>query len=191
MIVKLRRAATVVLERKIVRTILWTPAGHAWLEAEALSLKQRKTRTTRKELEDAFAVSLSEGKITDLAISRDAAAAFEERRARLSQLFDRVRPHPVATNLDVAGFGLMITVATNDGETEREQSFVLGGEGESIVELDYQIVGGTAPMGRAVRGKEVGDEGSFRVLNRNIEFEILRIEHAPSRESLLPVQAAS
>ncbi len=73
----------------------------------------------------------------------------------------------------IVNFGATVTI--EDQDTEKQKTYRLLSEHES--DLDKGIISITSPVGRALVGKEKGDEVEIKTPNGVKDFEILNVEY--------------
>lgn len=152
--------------------IPFTPEGFQQLKAELERLKTVERKDVIKAIEEARAHG-------DLSENAEYEAAKERQghiEGRIQELSDRLAraeiidiPKSPPTKVQ---FGVKVRLLNLD--TDEEVVYRLVGPYESDVEKGYISV--TSPLGRALIGKEVGEEIEVRTPSGVRNFEILEIE---------------
>lgn len=133
-----------------------TPTGLADLQAR-LQARQADLATLRARPDRL-------DKLPEAAAERD--IRYLEARLRSAILID-----PASQPVDAVGFGLIVTVADEDG---RETRYQITGEDEANAALGR--IAPQSPLARALMGAEVGDVVTWRKPGGVVALEIIRIE---------------
>jgi len=159
-----------------------TPAGHAWMKAQLKRLKEHDRPANAKAIE----IARGHG---DLSENADYHAAKEEQgmieakirefeaKLALSEVID-----PTSLDGDRVSFGATVTI--EDAESGDEQTYAIVGEHEASIK--HNRISVTAPVARALIGKEVGDEVKVKTPKGMREFEITDIKWLPVNLDDLP-----
>jgi len=152
--------------------ILITVAGKAAIEEE---LRQLKT-VDRPEVIAAIAEARSHG---DLSENADYAAAKEKQafiEGRIQDLGDKIARSEVIDPSTVKServvFGATVTVENEEGE-----SFVYQIVGEPEANIEKGRLSLSAPLARALLGKEVGDEVQVQSPKGKVSYTIADLEY--------------
>lgn len=153
--------------------IVVTPAGAKKLEQE---LKHLKT-VERTAIIEAIAEARGHG---DLSENAEYSAAKEKQsfiEGRIAELESKVARIDVIdpTKLKPTGktqFGATLTVI--DVETDKTHIYCLVGPDEA--DIDQGLISVTSPLGRALMGKEAGDEVNFVAPGGKRTYEIVKFE---------------
>ena len=157
-----------------------TTAG-TWLTQEAYARLERERDELvagRSDIAAKIEAAREEG---DLRENGGYHAAKEEqgkREARIRQLEDLLRTAkvgqpPAAT--DVAGPGMVVTVAFSDGDKER---FLIGSREDTAARSDIEVYSAQSPLGRAVTGARVGETAAYTLPNAR-QMSVTVLEVAP------------
>ena len=148
-----------------------TPAGHQKLEAELKHLKE----VERPTIIEAIATAREHG---DLSENAEYASAKEKQsfiEGRIGELENKLSLAEVIDPLKQKGgraiFGATVDVV--DVDTDKEQTYILVGPEEA--DLENQKISITSPLGRALIGKEEGDEAIFRAPGGTRTYEVLDV----------------
>ncbi len=150
-----------------------TISGHAALEAE---LKQLKT-VERPAIINAIAVAREHGDLKENAeyhAAKDKQGFIEgriqelESKLSLAQIID-----PCTLSGDTVKFGCTITIVNED--TDEESCYQIVGEDEADIKSGKLSI--SAPLARAMIGKECGDVFEVQAPSGAKSYEILKIEY--------------
>lgn len=151
-----------------------TAAGHTKLEEE---IKHLKT-VERPTVIEAIAEARSHG---DLSENAEYAAARERQsfiEGRIAELEDRLSRaeiiDPSKFNDNIVRFGAFVKVV--DEETDQEQEFQIVGEYEADIEKGLLAL--TAPLPRALIGKQQGDSVEVLTPKGPRAYEVLEVKYA-------------
>ncbi len=149
-----------------------TPAGYARLQEELNRLKAERPRVIQA-IEDARAHGdLSEN--AEYHAAKERQGLIEAQIARLQSLLSRAEViDPRRFNDRKVRFGATVTLY--DEERGEEVVYQLVGEPESDVDQGRLSV--TSPLGRALVGKEEGDDIEFRAPGGVRRFSIVKVEY--------------
>ena len=150
-----------------------TPAGLDKLRAELKDIKEVQRPQNVADIETALGHGdLRENAEYHAAKERQAELAarmaYLESRIGLAQVID-----PATTSSERAAFGATVTLM--DMDSEEEVVYVLVGEDETDVKAGRISI--TAPVARAIIGKEEGDDVTVKLPKGEREFEIVKIEY--------------
>jgi transcription elongation factor GreA len=152
-----------------------TPAGHAWMKAQLKRLKDVERPAIAKAIE----IARGHG---DLSENADYDAAKEEQgmiearireyetKLALSQVID-----PTSLSGDRVKFGATVTM--EDADTGEEKTYTIVGAHEADIKLGRISV--SAPVARALIGKQVGEEVTVRTPKGTRVVEILEVQWLP------------
>lgn len=151
-----------------------TAAGYAKLEEEIKHLKG----TERPAVIEAIAEARSHG---DLSENAEYSAARERQsfiEGRIAELEDRLSRadviDPTKFTDTTVRFGAHVTVV--DEETDQEQKFQIVGEYEADIEKGLLAL--TAPLPRALIGKQAGDSVEVQTPKGPRAYELLDVKYA-------------
>mgnify|MGYP002759361932 CR=1 FL=1 len=151
-----------------------TAAGYAKLEEEIKHLKG----TERPAVIEAIAEARSHG---DLSENAEYSAARERQsfiEGRIAELEDRLSRadviDPTKFTDKIVRFGAHVTVV--DEETDQEQKFQIVGEYEADIEKGLLAL--TAPLPRALIGKQAGDSVEVHTPKGPRAYELLEVKYA-------------
>ncbi len=159
-----------------------TPAGNAWMKAQLKRLKDHDRPANARAIE----VARGHG---DLSENADYHAAKEEQgmieakireyeaKLALSEVID-----PTRLKGERVAFGATVTI--EDSETGDEQTYAIVGEHEASIK--HSRISITAPVARALIGREVGDEVRVKTPKGVREFEITDVQWLPVNLDDLP-----
>ncbi|NVB39933.1 transcription elongation factor GreA [Pseudenhygromyxa sp. WMMC2535] len=150
-----------------------TPSGLQTLRDELRNIKENLRPQNVADIETALGHGdLRENAEYHAAKERQAELAarqaYLESRISLAQVID-----PEETSSDRVAFGATVTLA--DADTEEEVVYRLVGEDESDVKAGKISI--SAPIARALLGKEEGDDVTVHLPKGDREFEILKVEY--------------
>ncbi len=152
--------------------ILITVAGKAAIEEELRQLKN----VDRPEVIAAIAEARSHG---DLSENADYAAAKEKQafiEGRIQDLGDKIARaeviDPSTVKSERVVFGATVTVENDEGE-----SFVYQIVGEPEANIEKGRLSLSAPLARALLGKEVGDEVQVQSPKGKLSYTIVDLEY--------------
>lgn len=153
--------------------IVVTPAGAKKLEQE---LKHLKT-VERPAIIEAIAEARGHG---DLSENAEYSAAKEKQsfiEGRIAELESKVARLEVfdasKTKSTKAQFGATMVVI--DVETDKKHIYSLVGPDES--DIEQGLISVTSPLGRALMGKEAGDEVNFQAPGGKRTYEVEKVEY--------------
>ena len=151
-----------------------TPRGHARMKEELAALKAERPRIS-KMIEEARAHG-------DLSENADYDAAKEKQghtEARIRELETKLALSNVIDPGKLAGDKVVFgaTVTLSDTETGEEVTYTIVGEDEADIKSGRIAV--TAPVARALIGKEVGDAARVRTPKGGRELEVVAIKFQP------------
>lgn len=150
-----------------------TPAGLQKLRDELRNIKEVQRPQNVADIETALGHGdLRENAEYHAAKERQAELAarmaYLESRISLAQVID-----PAEMNSDKVAFGATVTLI--DADTEEEVVYCLVGEDETNVKAGKISI--TAPIARALLGKEAGDDATVRLPKGTRDFEIVNVEY--------------
>ncbi|HET6612376.1 MAG TPA: transcription elongation factor GreA [Kofleriaceae bacterium] len=152
-----------------------TPAGRARLRTELKKLKEVDRPANSRAIE----IARGHG---DLSENADYSAAKEEQgmiEARIRELETKLALAEVIDPAKLSGdrvkFGAKVTIS--DTEDEEEKTYTIVGEYEADMKLGRISI--SAPVSRALIGKEVGDTVQIRTPKGMREVEIVDVEYGP------------
>lgn len=149
-----------------------TPAGHARLQEELKHLKAERPRVIQAIAEARAHGDLSEN--AEYHAAKERQGLIEARIARLESLLSRAEViDPRRFNDRKVRFGATLTLY--DEERDEEVTYQLVGEPESDVDQGRLSV--VSPLGRALVGREEGDDVEFRAPGGVRRFSIVRVEY--------------
>jgi transcription elongation factor GreA len=151
-----------------------TPRGHARLKEELQALKSERPKIS-KLIEEARGHG-------DLSENADYDAAKEKQgltEARIRELETKIALSNVIDPGKLSGSRVVFgaTVTLSDSETGEERCYTIVGEDEADVKSGLIAV--TAPVARALMGKEVGDVARVRTPKGERELEVMKIDFRP------------
>lgn len=104
------------------------------------------------------------------------------RMRHLMGCLSKIEPIEVGQiNSDKVLFGATVTVEDEEGEVKTWRIY-----GEHEVDVDNGVLSWISPLGRALLGKEVGDEVRFKAPNGWRELEVVDIRYEAQPELLTP-----
>lgn len=158
----------------------WTESGVTWLHNEVARLARTQQQNITARMSSGRR-SASSARLIERSQEHEQQAVSESRLNSLRTLANSVRPEKMVPLSGAAAFGQMVTVSIRSDKDFQpyERTFVLGGVDESIVQLPYEVISCTSPVGRAVRNREVGEEVDCEVENRLLRITILEITAPP------------
>jgi transcription elongation factor GreA len=149
-----------------------TPAGHEWMKAQLKKLKEIDRPWNSKAIE----IARGHG---DLSENADYDAAKEEQgmiEAKIRELETKLALAEVIDPSNMSGemvrFGATVTV--EDADSGDESTYTIVGEHEADIKRNRISI--TAPVARAMIGKNVGDEVSVKTPKGIRELEIVAVE---------------
>jgi transcription elongation factor GreA len=152
-----------------------TPRGHARMKEELKRFKEVERPAVIKALE----VARGHG---DLSENADYDAAKERQsfvEGKIKELESKLALCNVIDPAKLSGekvvFGATVTVV--DTETEEQQTYTIVGEDEA--DIKQALISITAPVARAMIGREVGDTVKVRTPKGQRELEITRVTFRP------------
>ncbi len=152
-----------------------TPTGHRTLKEELKRLKEVDRLANMKAIEEARGHG-------DLSENADYSAAKEKQafiEGRIRDLETKIAFADVIDPARLSGervvFGATVTVG--DTETEEQQTYRIVGEDEANIKSGRISI--TAPVARAMIGREVGDMVKVRTPKGMRELEILEVRFEP------------
>ncbi|WP_299622994.1 transcription elongation factor GreA [Pelagibius sp.] len=150
-----------------------TAAGYSSLEEELRYLKT----TARPEVIRAIAEAREHGDLSENAeyhAARERQSFIEGRVAELEDKIARAEVIDVTTlDGDTVKFGATVTLV--DEDTDAETAYQLVGEMEADVKAGRLAI--TAPLARALIGKEVGDSVEVMTPAGSKAYEILKVQY--------------
>lgn len=150
-----------------------TPAGLDKLRGELRNIKEVLRPQNVKDIE----VALGHGDLRENAEYHAAKERQAELAARTSYLEGRIGMaqviDPTQVSSDKVAFGATVTLI--DADSEEEVVYRLVGEDESDVKAGKISV--SAPIARALMGKEEGDDATVRLPKGVREFEVVKVEY--------------
>jgi transcription elongation factor GreA len=151
-----------------------TPRGQQRLKEELAALKSERPRIS-KMIEEARGHG-------DLSENADYDAAKEKQghtEARIREIETKLALANVIDPSKLSGervvFGATVTLA--DSESGEENTYTIVGEDEADIKAGRIAI--TAPVARALIGKEVGDTARIKTPKGGRELEIIRIQFLP------------
>lgn len=149
-----------------------TTYGQKKLEAELKQLKEE----ARPQVIEEIAEAREHG---DLKENAEYHAAKEKQgfiEGRIQELESVTSRAQVVDPLRMEGDRIVLsaTVQLVDADTDKEVTYVLVGPEEA--DLDKGLISTTSPLGRAMMGKEEGDEIIFRAPGGTHTYEVLSVE---------------
>lgn len=152
-----------------------TPAGHAQLKAQLKQLKEVD------RIANARAIEVARGH-GDLSENADYDAAKNEQgliEAKIGKVNTLLALAEVIDPNTLGGERVMFgaTVTYEDEESGDEKTYTIVGEHEA--DLKRSRIAITAPIARALIGKEVGDTAKVRAPGGQREVEIVKVEWLP------------
>ena len=151
-----------------------TPRGLALLRAELSWLE----RTERPKIvaEVAWAASLGDrSENAEYHYGKKRLRQIDARRRFLLKRLEIARPvDPLAVGGNTILFGATVVLADENGD---ERTWFIYGEDE--VDVDNGILSWRSPLGRALMGKEEGDEVSFHAPGGRRELEVVDVRYEP------------
>jgi transcription elongation factor GreA len=149
-----------------------TPAGHAKLKAELKKLKEVDRPANAKAIEIARGHGdLSENADYDAAKNEQGLIEAKIREVSTTLALANVID-PTALSGDRVTFGATVTI--EDDESGEEKTYTIVGEHEA--DLKKGRIAITAPIARALIGKEVGDTAQVRAPGGMREVEITDVQ---------------
>lgn len=149
-----------------------TPAGHARLQEELKRWKAERPRVIQAIAEARAHGDLSEN--AEYHAAKERQGLIEAHIARLESLLSRAEViDPRRFNDNRVRFGATVTLY--DEERDEEVTYQLVGEPESDVEQGRLSV--SSPLGRALVGREEGDDVEVRVPMGVRRFSIVKVEY--------------
>jgi transcription elongation factor GreA len=152
-----------------------TPRGLAMLKDE---LRQRK-EVERPKIVRAIEEARAHGDLSENAEYTAAKEAQSHNEGRINRLEELIA---LANVIDPAGlsgdkvvFGATVTIA--DTDTGEEQTFAIVGEHEADIKAGRMSI--TAPVARALIGRERGDTVQVRTPRGTREYEIVDLKFVP------------
>lgn len=152
-----------------------TPAGHNKLEAELETLKSRE----RPAIIEAIATAREHGDLSENAeysSAKEKQSFIEGRISELEAKLSRAEViDPTKQKGGKAVFGATVDVV--DVDTDKETTYILVGPDEA--DLEKGLISVTSPLGRALIGKEEGDEAVFNAPGGTRTYEVLDVRFEP------------
>ncbi len=152
-----------------------TPGGLTRLRASLKRIKQVDRPQNVKDIEEA----LEHGDLKENAEYHAAKEAQAKIDARSKYLEHRIAKavviDPTKINSDTIAFGATVSLCDND--TDKHETYILVGEDET--EVSDGKISISAPLARALLGKEEGDEVIVSLPRGQRDLEILKIEYKP------------
>jgi transcription elongation factor GreA len=152
-----------------------TPRGLAVLKDE---LKHRK-EVERAQIVRAIEEARAHGDLSENAEYSAAKEAQSHNEGRIHRLEELVALADVIDPRNLTGtrvvFGATVTI--EDTDTSESQTFAIVGEHEGDIKAGRMSI--TAPVARALIGKQVGDTVVVRTPRGNREYEIAALKFAP------------
>lgn len=152
-----------------------TPAGHEKLEAELETLKSKE----RPAIIEAIATAREHGDLSENAeysSAKEKQSFIEGRISELEAKLSRAEViDPTRQKGSRAVFGATVEVV--DVDTDRETTYVLVGTEEA--DLEKGRISVSSPLGRALLGKEEGDEVVFTAPGGTRTYEVLAVRFEP------------
>ena len=150
-----------------------TLSGLKKLEAELENLKT----VERPAIIEAIAVAREHG---DLSENAEYSSAKEKQsfiEGRIKELEGKISSAEVIDPTKIKSSKVMFgaTVKLVDVDTDKESTYALVGQDEA--NLDKGLISITSPIGRALIGKEVGDEAAFAAPGGQRVYEVLDVEY--------------
>jgi transcription elongation factor GreA len=151
-----------------------TPRGNARMKEELAQLKAERPRIAKLIEEARGHGDLSENADYDAAKEKQGLteARIRELEAKLA-LADVIDPGKLSGDKVVFG----ATVTLTDTETEEEVTYTIVGEDEADIKSGRIAI--TAPVARALIGKEVGDTARVKTPKGGRELEVVSIKFVP------------
>lgn len=149
-----------------------TPTGHARLQEELKQLKAERPRVIQAIAEARAHGDLSEN--AEYHAAKERQGLIEAQIARLESLLSRAEViDPRRFHDTHVRFGAFVTLY--DEERDEEVSYQLVGEPESDVDQGRLSV--LSPLGRALVGRDEGDDVEFRAPGGVRRFSIVKVEY--------------
>lgn len=149
-----------------------TPAGHARLQEELHRLKAERPRVIQAIAEARAHGDLSEN--AEYHAAKERQGLLEAQIARLESLLSRAEViDPRRFHDTRVRFGATVTLY--DEGREEEVTYMLVGEPESDVNEGRLSI--ASPLGRALVGREEGDDVEFRAPGGIRRFSIVKVEY--------------
>lgn len=151
-----------------------TKSGHAALQEELDHLKFKERPRITQAIADAVALG-------DLSENAEYHSAKEQQgltEARINYIESRLNTAQVIDITTIAPQGKVlfgVTVSIEDVDTGGEHVYQIVGEDEANINAGKLAV--TAPLGRALIGKAVGDVAEVEAPKGTMSYEIRKIEH--------------
>lgn len=152
-----------------------TPAGHDKLEAELENLKSKE----RPAIIEAISTAREHGDLSENAeysSAKEKQSFIEGRIGELEAKLSRAEViDPTSQKGNKAIFGATVDVV--DVDTDKETTYILVGPDEA--DLEKGLISVTSPIGRALIGKEEGDEAVFNAPGGTRTYEVLDVRFKP------------
>lgn len=152
-----------------------TPAGHDKLEAELNNLKSKE----RPAIIEAIATAREHGDLSENAeysSAKEKQSMIEGRINDLESKLSRAEViDPTKQKGSKAVFGATVDVV--DVDTDKETTYILVGSEEA--DLEKGRISVSSPLGRALLGKEEGDEAVFSAPGGTRTYEVLAVRFEP------------
>jgi transcription elongation factor GreA len=152
-----------------------TPTGHDRLQKELTKLK----KVDRPEVIDAIATAREHGDLKENAeyhAAREKQGMIEARIDKLESIFSRAQViDPTDFDDNTVRFGATVELADVDTDEEIEYRIV----GEYEADIDKGRLSVSAPLSRAIIGKQPGDVVKVRTPRGPREYEILEVSYDP------------
>ncbi len=149
-----------------------TPRGLSVLKEE---LKQRK-EVERPSIVRAIEEARAHGDLSENAEYSAAKEAQSHNEGRISKLEEQIALADVIDPMTLSGskvvFGATVTI--EDSDSGERQTFAIVGEHEGDIKAGKMSV--TAPVARALIGRQIGDVAQVRTPRGNKEYEITAIK---------------
>ena len=162
-------------EAHLMEKIPMTPAGHEKLEAELKNLKS----VERPAIIEAIATAREHGDLSENAeysSAKEKQSMIEGRISDLEAKLSRAEViDPTKQKGSKAVFGATVNVV--DVDTDKETTYILVGTEEA--DLEKGLISVSSPLGRALLGKEEGDEAVFTAPGGTRTYEVLDVKFKP------------
>ncbi|MBL4683233.1 MAG: transcription elongation factor GreA [Nannocystaceae bacterium] len=150
-----------------------TPAGQQHLRDELRKIKEIDRPDNVREIESA----LEHGDLRENAeyhAAKERQGTLEGRLRYLEyRLSNAMVIDPATVSMERVAFGATVTVLDMDTDTEKTYTIV----GEDEADADRGRISITAPLSRAMLGKEAGDEATIKLPKGERSLEVISVEY--------------
>ncbi|MGF1428326.1 transcription elongation factor GreA [Kitasatospora sp. LaBMicrA B282] len=156
--------------------VTWlTQSGYDKLKDELATL----TGPMRSEITQKIEAAREEGDLKENAgyhAAREEQGKMELRIRQLTQLLERAKVGEAPADSGVVAPGMVVTVAFSD-DPDDTMKFLLGSREVASDDDDLDVYSPQSPLGRAIDGKQIGDEAQYELPNgRKASVKILEVK---------------